>query len=568
MNPADSNPNHTAPPGQGGRRRRRRRRKPNQPASPAAVVARAKPNEVARSADEPLTPGEVAELRQHFRFLREYRKVLRLRLNAAEDLLVNEAREPTSRGVCQHLFSKIDRARVSWAVDQLEPADATRLVEGVLRICPDLEYVLLYLECVKRSATQTAATAALARGLERIDFAQVSHAQMRRVLDLIVELFDERQFPELLISLLEGRAFRQAFDESADSLPSELARFVVPLRAVQAVVLHGRRNDYEASVLAFGVNLLLAGDERVLLGYSAEIRRRLYDLGLQSCAAAEHPAHKGLKILLRSFSDDRSSHADMTQRLARHLLEAGEEREAQRSLESLGKERPDLQWPGRWLEVLGAPRVDQVALPRLPNGPDSFKPNRRYAGWWVRGMHPVWVVVGSSEQRTHHQELAGWHRELCLPGVAPLLFSGESPGGVPYLVLPHPGKNLAQALDRRGGLTKEAALGACADGVLILGALATAGFRLRDAHPRRFDLLADGRLSLVDLEGASRAPTEQVAREHASLATALCQGVLSRARYFIPPPPLVEALAQNVSLAELSHRLEHWRWATSDLARS
>ncbi len=518
--------------------------------------------------DEPLTPGEVAEFRQHSRFLREYRKVLRLRLNAAEDLLVNEAREPTSRGVCQHLFSKIDRARVCWAVDQLEPADATRLVEGVLRICPDLEYVLLYLECVKRSASQTAAIAALARGLERIDFAQVSRAQMRRVLDLIVELFDEHHFPELLLGLLEGRTFRQAFDESADSLPGELARFVVPLRAVQAVVLRGRRNDYEASVLAAGVNLLLAGDEKLLLGYSTEIRRRLFELGLQSCAAADHPAHKGLKLLLRSLSHDRSVHADLAQQLVRHLLEAGEEREAQRSLESLSKDRPDLPWPKHWLELLAAPRLDEVALPRLPNGPVSLKPDRRYAGWWVRGVHPVWVVAGSAEERARHDELSGWHQELSLPGVAPVLFSGQGQGGVPYLVLPHPGRNFAQALERRGGLTREASLCACADGVLVLAALAGAGLRLRDAHPRRFDLLANGSLYLVDLEGATRAPTEQVAQEHARLATALCRSVLSRARHFIPPPRLAEALAQDVGLAELSRRLERWRWTSSDRAQS
>ena len=60
-------------------------------------------------------------MRLHFRFLKEYRKVLRLRVNAAEDLLLNGKRAPTHRGVCQHLLAKIDRARVVGATQQLEP---------------------------------------------------------------------------------------------------------------------------------------------------------------------------------------------------------------------------------------------------------------------------------------------------------------------------------------------------------------------------------------------------------------------------------------------------------------
>jgi hypothetical protein len=45
-----------------------------------------------KNADEPLTTQEAAVLRDHFRFLRENRKELRLKVNANEDLLLNGVR--------------------------------------------------------------------------------------------------------------------------------------------------------------------------------------------------------------------------------------------------------------------------------------------------------------------------------------------------------------------------------------------------------------------------------------------------------------------------------------------
>ena len=89
------------------RGRKRRGRKKAATGSAAEVLAQ-KPETVdlQKSAEEPLSPKEVAALREHFRFLREHRKELRLKVNAAEDLLLNGVREPTHRGVCQHLLGK------------------------------------------------------------------------------------------------------------------------------------------------------------------------------------------------------------------------------------------------------------------------------------------------------------------------------------------------------------------------------------------------------------------------------------------------------------------------------
>src|SRR5499425_2125964 len=106
------------PTGRPGGRRRRRRRGRGDGSGPRPEPVVPEVSHLARppSGDEPLTPDEVAEMKQHVAFIRRYREVLRLKLNAAEDLLVNGQREPGDRGVCRHLLGKLDRAVIDAAV--------------------------------------------------------------------------------------------------------------------------------------------------------------------------------------------------------------------------------------------------------------------------------------------------------------------------------------------------------------------------------------------------------------------------------------------------------------------
>src|SRR5688500_15822595 len=95
-------------------RHRRRFNKNRRGPSPVGVLSEARPEQplAAAPVDAPLTPQEAARMKEHFRFLREHRHTLKLRVNATEDLLLNGSREPTHRGVCQHLLDKVERARV------------------------------------------------------------------------------------------------------------------------------------------------------------------------------------------------------------------------------------------------------------------------------------------------------------------------------------------------------------------------------------------------------------------------------------------------------------------------
>src|SRR5438128_8903784 len=134
-----------------GRRRRRRRGRDRSPA-PIPTTAPIVP-EVSRLATagpaDTLDAAEVGEMKQHLGFLRRYKDILRLKLNATEDLLVNGQREPSERGVCHHLLAKVDRGVIEAAV-QREPlrSDAgarARMLAGAIRLTADVGVLLAYL---------------------------------------------------------------------------------------------------------------------------------------------------------------------------------------------------------------------------------------------------------------------------------------------------------------------------------------------------------------------------------------------------------------------------------------
>jgi hypothetical protein len=508
--------------GSGDRRRRRRRprREPeSRNASPAELVARvaeAKPALQDKWVEEPPTPCELAELKQHLRFLRDHLRVLHLRVNAQEDLLLNEVREPTRRGVCLHLLSKVDRAHVFSAAQRLDPASATRMAEGVLRISPNLDYLLLYLDCVRRSQSGVQAVAALAHALESIDFRSLSPGQMRRVLDLVVELFDRRQLPPMLLGLLEGKSFRDAFDASMKELPEALSEIVVPLRAAQDVVLHKRPNRFGAEALARGVLLLLQSEESALMRRSPGVRRRLLEIALASGAAAEPRAAKSLRALLDSLTSGRdpaSDSARLTLELAREWVALGRDADARQLLQALLRSQPESKQPRRMLEALDAPRLGRFAL--IGAGRDPTR--RRAPGVWLDTLQPVTLLF----EEAGAAELAIWSA-LAVPGVAPALDSGSDEKGRSWLAVARPGQRLSFLLDRRRPVERSILLGVCAEAARLLATLAALEVELPDAPLARFELDDGGRLWLTDLTGAKQSPAADAGAAHARLIASFC----------------------------------------------
>lgn len=502
----------------GRRRRRRRRERPERAPAPVDVVARAaqaKPLLEGKPAEQPLGPEEVAEMKQQLRFLRDHRRVLHLRVNAYEDLLLNGAREPERRGVCQHLLSKVDRARVLAAVERLEPASATRLAEGVLRIAPTLDYLLLYLECVRRSASATSAAPALVHALSRIDFSAVSSGQMRRVLDLVVETYDARELPQILFGLLEGRAFRDAFDASAANLPEALAQIVVPLGAVERVVLRDQPNRFGAANLARGVRLLLEGEPAALLSYPHKVQRRFIELGLAAGGARDARSSASLAALFERLTGEGREALGLE--LGREWIAAGRESDARRLLRQLDTKRAR-----RWLETLDLPRrgrfalVGEAAGERVP----AVLLDTMQRATLFRGAEPLGLLV---------------------PCVVPLVGSGTSEDGAHWFALARAGLRLSVLVGRRHGASRDALLGACAEAARLLATFAALGIQLPDASLERFELDRAERLWLADPNGTTRGDPNAIDRAHALLVATFCR----------------EALAATLAPNDLLEKLEH-----------
>jgi len=553
---AAGRPGDERPRGDGRKRGRRRRGGPKTPDSAAQVLSRKpKPVDLSKEdVEEPLTPREVAALREHFRFLRDNRKELRLKVNAAEDLLLNGDRKPTHRGVCQHLLDKVERGAVLSASERLAPAAAAELLAGVIRFSTDIEYVLLFLEKIRLSSPPAEATAALSQGLQRIDFDKVSAAQMRRVLDLFTELFDEQQQPSLLLGMLESQSFRDAFDRSISGLPESLSHLVLPLRAAQATVLHGKQNPFDSETLREGVHLLMDVSDRTLQRHPRDVRQRLFLFGLQACCAPDHRLHRELRVLLGSFPSSDRQKAELGLSLVQHFMVSDQEVGARAILQELTSEYPDFAVPGTWLEFMDGERLGRVALLDEPAGlKDALGHHTRRAGVCLETMRPGWIQLGNPEHMATHEVVAGLLNELCTPGVAPLLASGTAPTGEPYFFVASSGQGLEPALAE--GLKLGSALRLCLDGVRILGALATAGVQLPDAAAKRFTRETDGALLLTDLAGANRVEAEAAGAAHLELARQFCRYVLGKARDYIAPRDVVEAIPAAQSFAELAQAL-------------
>jgi hypothetical protein len=534
-------------------KRRGRSKRPSSSRAAAALSKQPRSVDLNKNVEEPLSEQEVAVFREHFRFLRTHRRDLRLKINANEDLLLNGVRPPIHRGVCHHLLGKVERKNVLATTERLEPAKAAAFLTGIIRFSSDIEYVLLFLEKVNQSSSSAEATAALFQGFQRIEFDKVSSAQMRRVLQLITELFDAQERAALLLGLLESSSFRDAFDQSMRDLPEALAHLVVPLRAAQAVVLHGKTNTFDSEPLSDGVKLLLAMESKILLRLSAGARDRLFHFGLQVCSAPHHRLHDRLKMLLRNFPKSDSKSRDRGLSLARHLIAANSDADARQLLQGLIRDRSDSSAPSRWLTWLDAERLGRIALLELPDDQkDVPGQGSRRAGIWLDRMRPVWIQIADASSLASHQAGVEIIKDLCIPGVASLLESGTTQAGQPYFTVSALGKPLDRALREDSGLELAATFRVCQEAVGILNALAAVGVQLPDARWGRFTLDGSGALQLTDLAGATRVEVDAHGGFHFELAQSFCDEVLSQMRRHIVPAAVRSAVTDAKNCAELA----------------
>jgi hypothetical protein len=537
------------------RRRNRHGKQPPPIAAPAKVVAEAlkTPHETAW-VEEPLTPQEIAKLKINFKFLKDNRELLKLRVNAAEDLLLNGVREPVHRGLCQHLLAKVERSRVLQVSQNMPPDQAVRLLSGVIRFAPDIAYILRYLECVKSTASQQQAGAALTEALKQIEFPELSAAQMRQLVALVVDVFAERDLPVFLFTLIYDKSFKEALDRSLEGFPEVLGRMVRPLRILHEMIAHPvpRGVDFitDMQALKAGVALLFDVNPASLEQLPEAARHRLFQVGCETMRSQAGMRGEPLVQLLAglNFAQD-SDRAAATLALAQALTAAGQEALARKYLDR--EKNGGSSALTRFREALDFPRVGAVAIDASRSNGKLPPPGRWYRGWHLLTGDVVLVRTSSSEERSAFAEQVAIWRRMLVPGVARVIGAQVPPSPVPYIAVELPGMPLQREAKRAQRIDEATRLRWAVEICAMLEGLAAGGVMLPDANLNRFNVDQQGRLWLVDLWPLQNAEPDQARAAHCEHARSTCRQLLQQAPCYTIAADAFEQIEQATMLRQL-----------------
>lgn len=501
-----------------------------------AALTKAPTLDLEQTRDTPLSDAEREEAEGHLAFLKRYKGALRLSLNAKEDLLVNGARAPEDRGVLKHLFQKIDNAAVERALAR-EPLKGNLdqragFLAGLVRINPDPNRLLAYLEALSASKDRRVAARAFGATVERIDFSDLSGAQLTRLLQVCRSTFEGPDRVQAMFGLLDAASFADALARHEDKLPREVAEDVRPLAAAHAAVSRGQGlpdDETSRGLVAEGVRRWVEAPGEVLKGYPLEHRARLAEFMV---VAADGTAPDALPpVLMDSLPRDHQSYARLGLAWSEKLARAGQVEPAVGLLRQLHQAHPDRRDAARRLRALEGERYGPLVLGKAKEG-----------GWtsafWLPEAAFGWLR--RSEDGDALSARAKWQADLALPGLAPWLTHGRGPDGAAFELLAASGSPLKA---QRRGLAE--ALRLARDAVGILRGLGQLGVEIPDGSLHR--LWGDGRrhpLQLVDLKGATHSDPARAAMGLAQPAMELAQALLWDERLDTLRADLPEALAR------------------------
>jgi len=494
-------------------------------------------------ASEPLSSAEVTEMKRHLRFLSEHRRILKLRVNAAEDLLLNGVHEPEHRGICMHLLSKVDHAAISNAVGRLPDAAArSRFLGKVVRFSTDPGVLLLYLESLSDAASRKAAAGAFSRAVQRLDFAEIGEARMRRVLELVASIFrDPHERAQVVFGLLHSASFRLAYAEAVSGLSTELTTLFEALSVTYEVVMEGAPPEGRDAALRAGVLLLIAAPADALCSYPEDIRVRLLRVSLQLIGEVDD-AERAVAALLESLPHSGDDYRELALQRARELLRLQVDVRARWQLRQLRSAQPNCREAVGLLAAMEGPRVGRMALGwpgsgKGRRGKDAPAPSKGLIkAFWLDHQSPIWLRVGERKNAECFVQEGRLSRPLALAGVATVLVQGKGERGEPFLAVSCSGDPGEQPLDEaRRDLSTS--LWLTRQGLQALGALHSSGLMLPDARRWRF-LVGSGRLPLLilaDLSGLEQAEDATAEAHLMQLAQRWCRDLLSDHRDAISP---------------------------------
>jgi len=487
--------------------------------------------DIDRPVDEPFTPTELADMRRHLAFLRKNRTILRLKFNAAEDLLVNGLKEPDHRGRCRHLLSKVDRGAITAALNReplaSQPGKRVEFLAGAAAITGELSVLLQFLEAKGAAASKDAAgTFTLA--VQQVDFSEISAARMGQLLDVMTTVFNEHELPGVLFGLLQGKSFSRAFDQHADHIKPEIIERFAPLRAVFNALSAGRKGRGKSGKqkrisdeLAKGVFEMLSAPVGVVANYNERVRKAL----LETAIAARVPwiaDSDGLAHLLKGLNHKSDQYQRLSSSYAKQLIALGEYNKAKAALRDLSKAHPGLKEAKQLATLLEQPRIAHFAVAQSESS-DGLRPATS-----LLSLGKSLVRVGGPSSNDQFATEAALQSNICLPGVVDVLESGRSSDDIPYVAVRAIAPRLDEEMARhKKPLARELAFRLALAGIRIFHALELAGVALPDSKASRFLFEEPDRLWLADFSGALTLEPERASQAARECAAAFCRGALS-----------------------------------------
>jgi hypothetical protein len=514
--------------------------------------------------EQPLSAEETRELEQHLGFLRRHKALLRLPLNAQEDLYVNGARPIPDRGAARHLIGKLDRPTIDRALARNElrtREERARFLGGCARIVGDPELLVLHLEAVAEAADRAEAAELFHLTIERVDFGALGERATAALLSTALRAFPEQARPRVLFGLLENESFHARLAAVLANAEPPIAAAFAPLeRAFVVLTQGGEEPEDEAghALLLDGARALLSsGLARTL---PVEARARLTELALAARLGVDPPEPR-LRDAVRRVAEGLPRELPSARRLRRASIDARlAEGFVDEARAMLNQERDQ---PAAWLEsrraMLAWARVGELSVAREPE-----RSGLRRAFSWTRAA-PVWARIGRPEDAAAMKLAALLHTDLAGLAVVPLLEHGLTADGTPFAVYAPFG--LGGAGGGLGAWSRRDRLGAALAVAELAAGLAQRGIALPDLAPERFVVARVGALRLADLSGATRDDPARAPIALGGAARALVLHVLGDDRGM--PAPLRRRLTRELPLALLVSALAeaHATSAADELER-
>ena len=464
---------------------------------------------------------------QHLKFIRRFKGALRLSLNANEDLLVNQVKPPTDRGICKHLLAKVDGPAIDRALarDSLKTnhPERARFLAGIVRLRPSLSTLLSYLETLSTIDERRDAAQGFALTVNTIDFSQVTESQVTRILTDLRTLFEPHDLIQSFFGLMDNADFRDALALAKNNISTELYSTYDSLEAAYRFVINGHipneNEDWE--VLQRGVVDLLKVPKNILKTFPVIARRKIVELassGSLNPFFDKQPEQKKSALATTRFLFDSLPKNDpavsaLRRQQFEQLLRSQNYNEAEKLLTQMERQGDSGGWVKKRKDALSWPKLDAYCI---KGGIPKSKLELREALWTDQNAF-VWVLTGPVDHAGELSARANLQSRLTVAGLSVVLDHKLSSKGPYYISFPKFGQVLDSSRPPKG---KRDQLRYAWTGIQLLQTLSLLSVEIPDIQPHRW-LMTRGKspeLQLFNLQGVKKSNPASASIAHTQAA--------------------------------------------------